>query len=81
MMNGNGQAPQPVQQQTYDGNIQVPITLNLATWTAVLNLVAEAPWKTADPLLKAMNEQIRQVLEGGQQPQAPLGDPNISTMK
>jgi len=61
MMNGNG--PQSPQQRTYDGSIQIPVTLPLATWGVILNQLAEGQWKTVDPLMKALNEQIAQTLQ------------------
>lgn len=68
-MNGNlnGATPQPI--PTFDGNTQIPITLPLATWNIVLTLIAEAPWKTADPLVKELHRQIQIVLEGSPQRQ------------
>jgi hypothetical protein len=59
MMNGSAQPAQ----RTYDGSVSISITLNLATWGVILNQLAEGQWKTVDPLMKALNEQIGQVLE------------------
>jgi hypothetical protein len=73
-MNGNGPEPAPTPaQRTYDGNIQVPVTLNLANWGVVLNMLAEAPapWKTSDALMKAINEQIQATLQKIDQPVDP----------
>jgi hypothetical protein len=54
MINGQG----PIQPPTYDGALQVPISLSLLEWQNVLNIIAEAPWKTADPLMAAIRKQI-----------------------
>jgi hypothetical protein len=75
-MNGNG-VQQP-QQRTYDGNIQIPITLQLAVWGNILNQLAEGPWKTVDPLMKAINEQIAVVLQRVDQPAPALGEPALN---
>jgi hypothetical protein len=69
MMNGNGNAQST--QRTYDGNIQVPVTLPLATWGVILNQLAEGAWKTVDPLMKALNEQIATTLQKSEPMDAP----------
>jgi hypothetical protein len=67
MINGSG----PQQQRTYEGSTPVQITLPLQTWSIILNLLGDAPWKTADPLIKAVNEQIGAVLQKVEPVEAP----------
>jgi len=62
MMNGQ------LEQQVFDGNTQVSVTLTLTNWNQVLNMISEAPWKIADPLMQEVRKQIGQGLQG-QQPQ------------
>jgi hypothetical protein len=53
----NGQPP------VYDGALQVEVKLPLNTWNLVMTLLAEAPWKTADPLIVEVRRQIGVALE------------------
>lgn len=55
MMNG--------QQPVYDGNTPVSVNLSLNTWNAVLSMIAEAPWKTANPIMTEVQKQIASALE------------------
>lgn len=66
MMNGQMQQPQTVQ---VDMNQMVPVTLNLHTWNIVMNMIAEQPWKNAEPLMQELRRQIDQVVNP--QPQSP----------
>lgn len=61
MMNGS-----PPQVATYDGNLAVQVTLPLITWQNILNIIAEAPWKTADPLMTQIRQQVSTALESAQ---------------
>ena len=65
MMNGNGNGhPGPgVQNTVYDGKTEVAVTLPVDTWKAVLTVVADAPWKIADPLMNEIRRQITATLE------------------
>jgi hypothetical protein len=75
MMNGNGQAqPQPA--PVFDGRTEASVTLQLNTWNVILALIAEAPWKTADPLIAEVRRQLTASLdpaaaEHSAQPAAP----------
>jgi hypothetical protein len=40
----------------------VSIVLTLAQWNLILQMVVKAPWDTADPLIRTMQNQIRQAL-------------------
>ena len=50
MMNGNGTRTQQAK-QVYDGRTEVSVTLPVNTWNNILTVVADAPWKIADPLM------------------------------
>ena len=64
MMNGNGNAPAPGTQSTvYDGRTEVAVTLPVVTWNSILTVVADAPWKIADPLMTEIRRQITAKLE------------------
>jgi hypothetical protein len=58
MMNGNGQQPPVV----YDGRAEVAVKLNVATWNQILAVIAETPWKIADPLMTEIRNQITSTL-------------------
>ena len=68
MMNGNGAAPQ---QQVYDGRTEVSVTLPVNTWNNILTVVADAPWKIADPLMTEIRRQITATLDHAPQAEAP----------
>ena len=67
MMNGNGNptpSPPPGTQSTvYDGRTEVAVTLPVVTWNSILTVIADAPWKIADPLMTEIRRQITATLE------------------
>ena len=62
MTNGNGQQPPVV----YDAKAEVAVKLNVATWNQILAVIAEAPWKIADPLMTEIRNQITATLDAQQ---------------
>ena len=56
----------PPEVATYEGYLQVQVTLPLITWQNILNIIAEAPWKTADPLMAQIRQQVASALESAQ---------------
>ena len=67
MMNGNGNptpSPPPGTQSTvYDGRTEVAVRLPVVTWNSILTVIADAPWKIADPLMTEIRRQITATLE------------------
>ena len=59
MSNSNGQA----QQVEIDLNEPFPIVLKFKDWNVILQMIAKAPWEIADPLMRAMREQIGNTIQ------------------
>ena len=60
MMNGNGQAEQ---KQAYDGRTEVAVSLPVNVWNEILTVIADAPWRKADPLMTEIRRQITAKLD------------------
>jgi len=60
MINGHAE-----QKQVYDGRTEVAVRLPVNTWNNILTVIADAPWKIADPLMTEIRRQITETLEGG----------------
>jgi hypothetical protein len=68
-----------------DNTIQSPVTYNLAEplaivltlaqWNAVHQLLTEAPWKTADPIIRNLTGQIAAALAPRELKRAPNTGP------
>ena len=61
----NGQQP-----QTFDANtpLTMELTLSIAQWQVVLNLLPEAPWKIAHPLIMGIQPQLKKAIDGERDP-------------
>ena len=66
MSNSNGQA----QQVEIDLNEPFPIVLKFKDWNVILQMIAKAPWEIADPLMRAMREQIGNTIQPRLAPRA-----------
>jgi hypothetical protein len=55
----------------------ITITLQAQQWNVVLNALAEAPWRIADPVMRELTRQTaaaQQALDEPQPPAKPNGD-------
>ena len=41
-----------------DGALEISVKLTAAQWNTVLDLVANGPWRVAEPLMKAITSQV-----------------------
>ena len=74
MSNSNGQA----QQVEIDLNEPFPIVLKFKDWNVILQMIAKAPWEIADPLMRAMREQIGNAIQPRLAPHArPNGEQRV----
>ena len=46
----------------------IAVQLEQQQWNAVLAVLAQAPWQTANPLIMQIGEQLRQAQAAGQEP-------------
>ena len=53
---GNGQPPE------FDGKTEIAVRLNVDTWNIVLSLIAKGPWEIANPVILAVQQQLRATL-------------------
>lgn len=51
--------------------LPLSVTLTAAQWNSVLALIAEGPWRIADPLIKSITRQIFEGASAAQR-QAPV---------
>jgi hypothetical protein len=59
MSNSNGQA----QQVEVDLNEPCPIVLRFKDWNNIMQMVAKAQWDIADPIMRAIREQLAAAIQ------------------